>query len=165
MRRAASKVDLNIRKTLRLLFPVMTESTNNISKVTRRHFLQRVTIGGVTLLLPAPRSTSLFGADTSQTVPPRLPFVLDMVHHNPGEAKTRTMFLDPALLKSWGFNGDVPREFVQCAVTFDSFDKDIFPAGGKERAWVEENARQIDALVKTMKESGLPCYPFTDFIV
>lgn len=75
------------------------------------------------------------------------------------------MFLDPALLKSWGFNGDVPREFVQCALTFDSFDKDILPAGGKERAWVEENARQIDRIIKDMKAAGLPCYPFTDFIV
>jgi hypothetical protein len=92
-------------------------------------------------------------------------FVLDMVHHNPGEAKCQTMFLDPVLLKSWGFNGDVPREFVQCAVTFDSFDKDIFRTGSPEREWVEENARRIDALIKAMKAQGLPCYPFTDFIV
>ena len=92
-------------------------------------------------------------------------FVLDMVHHNPGEARTQTMFLDPQLLKSWGFNGDIPKEYVQAAVTFDAFDKDIFPQGSKERAWVEDNARHIDALIKNFKAQRLPCYPFTDFIV
>ena len=30
------------------------------------------------------------------------PFVLDMVHHNPGEPETSRIFLDPVLLKSWG---------------------------------------------------------------
>ena len=93
------------------------------------------------------------------------PFVWDMVFHNPGEPKTKTMFLDPALLQRWGFNGNVPREFVQCAVTFDAFDADIFPADGTERSWVEENARQIAILIKDMKAAGQPCYPFTDFIV
>jgi hypothetical protein len=37
--------------------------------------------------------------------------------------------------------------------------------GSKERAWVENNAKHFEGLVKAMKEQGLPCYPFTDFIV
>jgi len=104
-------------------------------------------------------------AGNNPALPLGLPFVLDMVHHNPGEAQTKSMFLDPSLLKSWGFNGEVPREFVQCAVTFDSFDKDIFPPGSEERAWVENNARNLEAQIKAMKAAGLPCYPSTDFIV
>jgi hypothetical protein len=96
---------------------------------------------------------------------PRLRFVMDMVHHNPGEAKFQTKFLDPKLLKAWGFNGNIPREFVQSAVTYDSFDREIFPVGSTERAWVEDYAREIDVLFKAMKAEGQPCYPFTDFIV
>lgn len=107
----------------------------------------------------------LFISVVGATASPALPLILDMVHHNPGEAKTKTMFLNPWLLKSWGFNGDVPREFVQCGVTFDAFDPEIFPAGSKERAWVEDNARQLDILIRSMKAADLPCYPFTDFIV
>lgn len=97
--------------------------------------------------------------------PAHRPFVLDMVHHNPGEPETRSMFLDPALLKSWGFDGNVPRVSVQCAITFDSLDPATFPFGGKERAWVEANARKLDTLFKSMAEAGQPCYPSTDFIV
>jgi hypothetical protein len=100
---------------------------------------------------------------TSGASPAR--FIVDMVQHTPGEPKTTSMFLDPMLLKSWGYNGDIPREFVQCAVTFDSFDPNIFPVGGQDRAWVEANARQLDTLIQTMKAAGQPCYPLTDFIV
>lgn len=96
---------------------------------------------------------------------PSSPFVLDMVHHTPGEPQTKTMFLDPTLLKEWGFNGNVPREFVQCVITFDSFDKDIFPTGSKERTWVEDKALKFDTLIQSMKAAGQPCYPLTDFIV
>lgn len=76
-----------------------------------------------------------------------------MVYHNPGEARTKSVFLDPKRLKSWGFNGDVPHLYVQCAITYDSFDRDIFPAGSTERAWVEENARKTDALIQPKSRS------------
>ena len=97
--------------------------------------------------------------------PPPAPLVLDMVYHNPGEAETKSMFLDPTLLAKWGFNGDVPREFVQCAINYDDFDPDILPAGSPDRAWVEETARKTSGRIAGMKAAGLPCYPFTDFIV
>ncbi len=115
-------------------------------------------LGALIALTFAPASALLGGT-------PSLPFVFDMVHHNPGEAKFQTRFLDPARLSAWGFNGNVPREFVHSAITYDSFDKDIFPVGSKERAWVEDYAREIDALISSMKAEGQTCYPFTDFIV
>ena len=115
-------------------------------------------------------SAAFAGTSPSPTVsapcePAARPFVLDMVHHNPGEPETKSMFLDPALLRSWGFDGNVPRVFVQCAVTFDAFDPATFPVGSEERAWVEANARKLDALFKSMADAGQPCYPSTDFIV
>lgn len=91
--------------------------------------------------------------------------VLDMVYPNPGEPAPNTRFLEPAHLASWGFNGNVPREFVQCAVTFDDFDPDILPAGSPDRAWVEENALRAERHFAALKAAGQPSYPFTDFIV
>ena len=91
--------------------------------------------------------------------------VLDMVYPNPGEAEPKTQFLDPTLLAKWGFNGNVPREFVQCAVTYDDYDPEVLPAGTPDRTWVEENARKAEKHFAAMKAAGLPCYPFTDFIV
>ena len=55
--------------------------------------------------------------------------VLDMVYPNPGEETPDTRFLDPSFLAGWGFNGNIPREFVQCAVTFESFDPEVLPPG------------------------------------
>jgi hypothetical protein len=104
-------------------------------------------------------------AITPAATVPTPPFVLDMVHHSPGEPQTRTMFLDPTLLRSWGYNGDIPRVFVQCDITFDHYDPTIFPAGSKERAWVEDDAGKNEALIKSMTAQGLPCYPSTDLIV
>ena len=101
----------------------------------------------------------------AQIPAPAPALVLDMVHHNPGEAKFPTRFTDPALLRDWGFRGNVPREYVQSAITFESYDPAICPPGSAERAWVEEQARVIDRLVTSMADAGLTCYPFTDFIV
>lgn len=103
------------------------------------------------------------GADSA--APAAKLHVFDMVHHNPGEPEIESMFLDPQMLRSRGYTGNVPRVFVQCAVTFDSFDRDIFPQGSQERQWVEANAVKIERLLAGMKVAGLPCYPFTDFIV
>ena len=65
-------------------------------------------------------------------------FILDMVYHNPGEGRhVRSAFLNPQRLKDWGYNGAAPHEYVQCAVTFDAFDKSTFPEGSSERQWVE----------------------------
>jgi hypothetical protein len=123
--------------------------------VSRRFLLQAA--AGLLLLFA--------GEATMAAAAPTPPFVFDMVHHNPGEPETRTMFLDPALLHSWGYNGNIPRVFVQCDITFDHYDPTIFPSGSKERAWVEGDARKNESLIKSMTAQGLPCYPFTDLIV
>lgn len=60
--------------------------------------------------------------------------VLDMIYPNPGEAEPKSQFLDPELLAKWGFNGNVPLEFVQYAVTYDDFDPEVLPAGSPDLA-------------------------------
>lgn len=51
-----------------------------------------------------------------------LPYILDMVHDNPGEAPTLTKYTDPSYLKKCGFTGMVPQWYVQCGVMYDSFE-------------------------------------------
>jgi hypothetical protein len=53
---------------------------------------------------------------------------------------------DPARLRDGGFRGNVPREFVQCEIAFESYDPAICPPDSAERAWLEEQARMSDRM-------------------
>ncbi|RZQ59597.1 hypothetical protein EWH70_33415 [Amycolatopsis suaedae] len=90
-----------------------------------------------------------------------------MVHNNPGEPSFRSRFNDPATLAAYGYDGQVINEFrpPQTAITFDSFDPRIFPAGSPGRAWVEATARGIDAHIARAHAAGIAVYVFTDIIV
>ncbi|MFD9890170.1 hypothetical protein ACFWY9_12580 [Amycolatopsis sp. NPDC059027] len=97
----------------------------------------------------------------------RLPFLLDMVQNNPGEPSFSSRFTDPAKLKEYGYDGQVINEFKppHAAITFDSFDPRVFPAGSPGRAWVEAAARTIDAHIARAHAAGIAAYVFTDIIV
>ena len=60
-------------------------------------------------------------------------FILDMVHHNPGEPKTESAFRDPHHLFRNGYNGQVTISLLEAAVTFDSLDPEIFPKDSPSR--------------------------------
>ena len=96
-----------------------------------------------------------------------LAVVMDMVHHNPGEPFTQSIFNDPRTLKDYGFNAQVINEFqsVHCAITYESLDKDIFPTGSKERLWVDSLANRISRKIDAIHAQGLNAYYFTDIIV
>lgn len=94
-----------------------------------------------------------------------LTYILDMVHNNPGEAATNTKYTNPEVLKEIGFNGMVPQWHVQCALTYDSFEKGIIPEGSKERRWILERQSEIKKKLKAAKAAGLAVYPFTDMLV
>lgn len=93
--------------------------------------------------------------------------VLDMVHNNPGEALTNSRYNDPEFLSNEGYTGQVMNDFtfVHAAITFDSFDKRIFPRGSKERDWVLEAAKRVKANIKRAHRAGIKVYYFTDIIV
>lgn len=93
--------------------------------------------------------------------------VLDMVHHNPGEALTESAFRKPEKLASFGFNGMVINEFKfpHCAVSFESFDKRIFPKKSKERKWLENLTEEIRRQIVNCHDNGLGAFYFTDIIV
>ena len=92
---------------------------------------------------------------------------LDMVHHNPGEALTRSAFTDPRRLDAWGYDGQVVNDYIffQTAATFDTLDRTVFPAGTLARRWVLRRAERIDAYIAACKAAGVDCYVFTDIIV
>jgi hypothetical protein len=93
--------------------------------------------------------------------------ILDMVHHNPGEPLTNTVFRKPEKLVSYGYEGMVINEFKfpQCAVSFDKFDKRIFPKKSEERKWVENLTFEINKQIDECHRNGLKAYFFTDIIV
>lgn len=97
----------------------------------------------------------------------RLPFLLDMVQNNPGEPLFSSRFNDPATLKAYGYDGQVINEFTppQTAITFETFDERIFPAGSTGRAWVDATAEKIDAHIARAHAAGIAAYFFTDIIV
>ena len=72
-------------------------------------------------------------------------YVLDMVHHNPGEPLTQSKFTDPDFLNKYGYNGQIFNDFVfaHAALTFDKLNPEIFPLGSKEREWVMDAAQHV----------------------
>ena len=97
----------------------------------------------------------------------KMPYILDMVHNNPGEPLTVTAFNKPIYLKEKGYTGKVVNEFtfVHAAITFDKLNPQIFPIGSKEREWVFNAAEKIKANIKAAHAAGIKVYYFTDIIV
>ena len=99
---------------------------------------------------------------------PRPPLeVMDMVHHSPGEAMTKSAFNDPAKLAACGMDAMVVNEFVfpQCVCTFEEFDPRVFPEGTKERQWALAARERLRTKAKMCHEAGIRCYAFMDIIV
>ncbi len=92
-------------------------------------------------------------------------FILDMVHVNPGEGETNTIFNNPDYLASFGNNGMVGMWSVNCAITYDNFEQGIVPVGSDERNWIESRAAWIDGKIAACDKAGLDTYAFTDVFV
>jgi hypothetical protein len=91
-------------------------------------------------------------------------YILDMVHHNPGEPPFQTKFLDPAHLVDYGFNGQVFKH-INCVATFAATGVDCFPAGSAERAWLEQFTPGIEREVAAAKAQGLKVFYHIDLFV
>ncbi|MEO0054961.1 MAG: hypothetical protein RLZZ50_908 [Verrucomicrobiota bacterium] len=102
----------------------------------------------------------------AEPAPPR-PLILDMVHHNPGEARYETKFETPALLAEMGFNGRVLQLFDSptLAIDWSHYDPDIFPAGSPGRAWVDEKAAFIDRELAANRGAGIATYAMGDLVL
>ncbi len=105
------------------------------------------------------------GVSSRATITMPLSFRMDMVHHNPGDARTQSEFLDPSHLQSLGYTTQVMNDFPQAAVTYDSFDRSIFPDRSAARQWVLNRAVDIDGQIQAAHAAGLKIYYWTDFVV
>ncbi len=95
------------------------------------------------------------------------PLVLDMVHHNPGEATYESSYNNPAMMKSMGYNGKVYFLFESpmLAINWESVDANILPAGSEDRAWVDQKAEEIRAMQATCTQAGMLTMAQSDFIL
>lgn len=95
------------------------------------------------------------------------PLVLDMVHHNPGEAPYQSAYTDPSLMKKMGYNGKVYFLFESpmLAINWESVDKDILPKGTADREWVDQKAEQIRSLQASCAKAGLITLAQSDVVL
>lgn len=91
-------------------------------------------------------------------------FILDMVHHNPGEPPFSSRFLDPAHLNDYGFNGQVFKH-INCVATFAASGVDCFPAGSPERAWLDKFTPNLEHEIAAAKARGLKVFYHVDLFV
>jgi hypothetical protein len=101
----------------------------------------------------------------AQTGDKRYPILFNMVHHNPGEPLFETQYKEPAYLKTLGYNGQIPRFFVQCAITYDDWENNIVPEKSAEKIWIEREAATIRVQINNAEKAHIPLYPFTDILV
>jgi len=95
------------------------------------------------------------------------PLVLDMVHHNPGEAPYQSQFNDPEFTKGMGYNGKVYFLFESpaLAINWESLDADILPQGSKDREWVDNKAEQIHKMQEDCLAQGMDIYAMSDLVL
>ena len=93
--------------------------------------------------------------------------IMDMVHHNPGEALTKSAFTNPEYVKNQGFNVQVMNDFIfpTAAVTFNKFDSTLFARGTKERIWSDSITLLIQKNIKAAHLAGIKVFYFTDIVV
>lgn len=94
-------------------------------------------------------------------------FVMDMVHHNPGEAMTKSEFLDPSYLKANGYGAKVffLFEAAQFGIDWKNYDESLFPDTSEAGRWVAEKAQIIHTKYDDAKKEGLDVYCMLDMLV
>ena len=109
----------------------------------------------------------VFCCDVSAQNTSKSSLILDMVHHNPGEAPYKTDYNDPSVIKEMGYNGKVYFLFESpaLAINWESVDEDILPKGSKERTWVDDKAMQIKKMHADCKAQDIAIYAMTDLVL
>lgn len=91
-------------------------------------------------------------------------YIMDMVHHNPGEAPFQTAFLKPEKLRAYGFNGQVFKH-LNCAALFEEYDPGLWAGREEERDFVVKLGEEITAQNREAKSQGLKVFYHTDLFV
>ena len=96
---------------------------------------------------------------------PRYEYVLNLVHHNPGEPRFVTEFNSPSFLKSLGYTGQIPKLEPQCGLTYDRYERGLVPLHSPEREWMLRQAAEFRKTLAIAKKAGCPLYPWIDVLV
>lgn len=91
-------------------------------------------------------------------------YVIDMLHHNPGEPPFTTRYADPKVLKKMGYTAQAFKH-INCVATFEKIADDIFPEGSEERAWLTPFTKQLEDEIAKAKAEGLMVFYHIDLIV
>ncbi len=92
------------------------------------------------------------------------PFLIDMVHHNPGEIPFVTRFSDARHLAETGYSAQVGKNLT-FGLRFDEILPGVFPVTDDERDWVREFARARDTEIAAAKRAGLDVFYHIDLFV
>lgn len=95
----------------------------------------------------------------------RFPILFNIVHHNPGEPRFNTKYTQPEYLKKIGYNGQIPKFEIQCAVTYDDYEDNLVTLQSSERLRIERKAADIRIQLDNANRANMPIYPFTDVLV
>lgn len=102
---------------------------------------------------------------TAQTKP--LPYIMDMVHNNPGDAPYISKFNNPATLKKMGFNSKsyFLFESPMLAINWDALDPDILPQGSPDRNWVDAKAKLMKEKYDDCVKNKIDVYAMSDLVL
>jgi len=110
---------------------------------------------------------SLWGLGGFFSLHAQLPYIMDMVHHNPGEVHFVTDYNQPQTIKAAGAKGKVFFLFDSgvLGVNWQSFDSTVLPAGSDDRLWIDAKAAEINQKYNDAKAAGLEVYCMSDLLL
>jgi len=91
-------------------------------------------------------------------------FLLDMTHANPGEGYPNSRFVDPQILASWGYNGQIIGS-IGGIQTFDELAPGLIAEGSVERDWAMKRAESLRQRVRAAHAAGIRCFAGTDMFL
>lgn len=90
-------------------------------------------------------------------------FIMDMVHDNPGEIRTKTIFRKPETLTRFGYNTQVFKHLNTIA-TFSELGEDFFPSK-ESKEWLSCMTQTVVNEIQDAKKEGLMAMSHIDLFV
>jgi hypothetical protein len=99
--------------------------------------------------------------------PTQSKFVIDMVHHNPGEERFHTKFLAPTVLQEMGYNGQCffLYDAAHLAIDWNHFDPGIIPKRSKAKKFQLKTYQRIKTFYKMTKQANLQVFCHMDMLI
>jgi hypothetical protein len=95
--------------------------------------------------------------------------MIDMIQNNPGDAVAwqQSKYFEATTLKGAGYTGQTTTGEMTGtqAVDFSSTGHDFFPAGSKQRLWLDAYSKGISRFIDQAKHAGVKAYFFVDLLV